>query len=202
MTVPMSVRKLSRPNDSWHRLPDVRAWTVSKDHKREGCETRPARKHEPEHTPKQAHAFHFVIAGRSLSAWEDPHSSRATAALELKIASSRQVLDLRIDPEDPTSPAYSEDTWARAVEFLRQAAKVSWDFSGKRLQVPEILPGPHGSIDLHWDARKFELLINIPAEVEQAASFYGDDRGTSTFKGTFAQGHLQSSIILWLNQQT
>jgi hypothetical protein len=48
------------------------------------------------------------------------------------------------------------------------------------VEAPKILPGPHGSIDLHWKMPKRELLINIPANPEEPGSYYGDDREEGT----------------------
>lgn len=53
------------------------------------------------------------------------------------------------------------------------------------VDLPEILPGPDGSIDLHWDYPGYEILINISAGPDAKVGFYGDDRSTVQVKGSF-----------------
>jgi hypothetical protein len=54
---------------------------------------------------------------------------------------------------------------------------------GRELPAPAILPGPNGSIDLHWKTPRFELLVNVPREEANPATFYGDDYGSLCIRG-------------------
>jgi hypothetical protein len=62
-------------------------------------------------------------------------------------------------------------------DFFRSTLNRERTFPGV---VISILPGPYGSIDLHWRTPKRELLINVPDDAEGPASYYGDDREEGT----------------------
>ena len=71
---------------------------------------------------------------------------------------------------------YTEETWKRAMEFLWKMAEVFYDrLGGRNFFPPAINPGPNGSIDLHWNQQKFELLLNFPASPVQFPSCHGAD---------------------------
>jgi hypothetical protein len=69
---------------------------------------------------------------------------------------------------------------------------------------PEIMPGPNGSMDLHWKTDARELLINVPPRSEETISYYGDDRAEDT-ENAIRGKNIESSpntewIFLWLTQ--
>lgn len=113
------------------------------------------------------------------------------------IEASRVILELELDEDEGQAP-YAEETWTRAVEFLKRNAKWVWDTFSRVVDLPEILPGPDGSIDLHWDYPTYEMLINIPADPMAKAGFYGDDRGEMSIKGKFDSNTFNHGLLLWL----
>lgn len=113
------------------------------------------------------------------------------------IEASRRILALEPD-EELGGVGYAEETWSRAAEFLRKYSKWLWDSTGHVLDAPKILPGPEGSIDIHWDEPNYEILINIPADPTAEAGFYGDDRGAIKMKGKFDATTLNHGLHLWL----
>lgn len=121
----------------------------------------------------------------------------ALTPLDEIIEASRAILELEPDEDEVQAP-YAEETWTRAVEFLRRNAKWVWDTFSRVMDLPEILPGPDGSIDLHWDYPGYEMLINVPADPTNKAGFYGDDRGEIQIKGTFDPGSHNHGLLLWL----
>lgn len=113
------------------------------------------------------------------------------------IDASRRILEL--EPDDELGEiGYAEETWLRAVEFLRKYSERLWNSAEHVLDAPKILPGPDGSIDIHWDEPNYEILINIPADPTVEAGFYGDDRGAISMKGTFDANTLNHGLHLWL----
>ena len=120
----------------------------------------------------------------------------ARSPLDEIIEASRAILELELD-EDETQTPYAEATWTRAVDFLRRNAKWVSDTLGRAVDLPEILPGPDGSIDLHWDYPGYETLINIPADRNAKAGFYGDDRGEIQIKGSFDPCSHNYGLLLW-----
>ena len=132
--------------------------------------------------------------------WFDDKPNAATpglSPLDEIIGASRAILELELD-EDEAQAGYAEETWTRAVEFLRRNAKWVWDTCSRVVDLPEILPGPDGSIDLHWDYPTYEMLINIPADPNAKAGFYGDDRGEMSIKGKFDSNTFNHGLLLWL----
>ena len=148
---------------------------------------------------------HGVYEGERFAHTEQPRwflrkLSPATPALyplDEIIEASRAILELELDEDEAQAP-YAEETWTRAVEFLRRNAKWIWDTLGLVVDLPEILPGPDGSIDLHWDYPGYEMLINIPADPTNKAGFYGDDRGEIQIKGSFDPRSHNYGVLLWL----
>lgn len=118
------------------------------------------------------------------------------------IQGSRNIMELEDDWDEEGSPGYSQSTWNRAVKFLLANALILWRRHKVCFGAPRILPGPYGSIDLHWRTPKRELLINVPADAEEPASYYGDDREEGT-ENAIRGKKLDSSpdsewIFLWL----
>lgn len=114
------------------------------------------------------------------------------------IRGSSSILDLEDGWDDEGSPACSEVAWARAAEFLTRHTQWLWDQYSRVLDAPDILPGPDGSVDLHWDYPSYEMLINFPAEPHAMAGFYGDDRGMVSVKGRFDPRAFNHGLLLWL----
>jgi hypothetical protein len=120
-------------------------------------------------------------------------------ALEAGIASSRAMLDLPDDWDDASSPGYDEATWQRAVRFLVRGVTRLWDDHGVGTDLADVFPGPRGSIDLDWRVRGHELLVNVPADPSQPATYYGDDgAGGKKIKGTLDPAAPNRWLLAWL----
>lgn len=119
-------------------------------------------------------------------------------SIEEAIEDSRSILDLEDDWDGEGSPAYAEDTWNRAIEFLIGNAQRLKNIWGIWIAAPSISPGPDGSIDLHWKTESRELLINIPADLNQPAGFYGDDNEKHRVKGTLEPSGRNEWLLMWL----
>jgi len=110
------------------------------------------------------------------------------------IDESRYLLNLT--DEDGQS-ACSYETWNRAVRFLSLCARHAWESLGVKIDVPAILLGPDGSVDLHWKFASYEMLINIPAEAAVLPSYYGDDQEGNSVKGNIASSD-NRGLLQWL----
>jgi hypothetical protein len=126
-------------------------------------------------------------------------ASRAVSPLEWAIAEAeRTILSLKDDWDEAGAVGYAAETWARAVRFLRTNA-VEATRLRREMPVPRILPGPSGSIDLHWRLTHFEMLVNIPADPTASVRFFGDDRAKSAVKGTIGdRGQAAVRLLPWL----
>lgn len=121
------------------------------------------------------------------------------ASLLPAIEKSRLMLTLSEDWDDEGSPAYEEQTWQRAVDFMLGTAIEFWRESGIIPEAPRIRKGPLESIDLHWLTPKRELLINVPATANASFDFYGDDRhGGHQVKGELDPNDSNHWLMHWL----
>jgi len=135
---------------------------------------------------------------------ETPHRFTSPIIKELgeAIQRSKVILELQEDWDEEGSPSYSESTWNRAAEFLFQNTSRIWRSHRLSLEIPKILQGPDGSIDLLWRTAKRDLLINLPANPAELGSFYGDDKEEGTKNAIRGTGVSISDdnewIFLWL----
>jgi hypothetical protein len=120
--------------------------------------------------------------------------------LEKAIEDSTYIRALPENWDDAGSLAINPRTWERAVTFLRASSLRLLQECGMHLEVPQILPGPAGSVDVHWQNDHFLMLINIrPAG---PSDFYGETRDGLTIKGTFIPETHDQGILSWLKQRT
>lgn len=130
----------------------------------------------------------------------DSETDNSLQAIEGAIESSRDLIDIEDDWDGEGSPGYLEQTWRRAAQFVREyAAHLAADY-GLKIPAPGILPGPDGSIDIHWESDSFELLVNIPADANERAEFYGDDHGSIYIKGNLDPSRVNQGLIEWLQK--
>jgi hypothetical protein len=118
--------------------------------------------------------------------------------LDKEIDRAREILELTDDWDGEGSPAYSQSTFDLAVAFLTSHSKYLWEHSCLHPPVPHIAPGPNGSIDLHWKRATWELLVNIPANTNEMAVFYGDNYGAQKIKGSIDPRQVNFGIATWL----
>jgi hypothetical protein len=126
-----------------------------------------------------------------------PKAATIPSGVEEAIESSKWILSLEDDWDENGTPKYSESTWKRACVFLIKQSELALELQ-KELPAPKILPGPEGSIDLHWKRAQFELLMNIPNDSSKPATFYGDDYGKSCIKGNLNPAASNPALIFWL----
>jgi|SRR5690242_3247331 len=107
---------------------------------------------------------------------------------------AEKLLAFKGDPEDESFVPISDKTIDRAVRLLTPYVTL---FSTAKYSI-RVLPGPDGSVDVHWKNPARELLINIPADLNEPASFYGDDYGKFSIKGKMDTSSLHPSVLMWL----
>ena len=125
-------------------------------------------------------------------------------AFDKSLENSRSLLDLKDNWDGEGSAGYTKSTWTRARDFLFRHAFRFFRSQKKCFDPPEILPGPNGSIDLHWKTDARELLINVPARPEDTIAYYGDDEAEGT-ENAIRGKNIESSkdpgwIFLWLTK--
>jgi hypothetical protein len=115
-----------------------------------------------------------------------------------EIERSQEMLSWGDDWDDEGSPHFEEATWKRATGFLERHARLLFK-RGAVLPTPRILPGPNGSIDLHWETNGRELLINV-SPGNTLAGFYGEAAGKTSIKGKvdLDSSDLGLGLFTWL----
>ena len=138
-----------------------------------------------------------VHTGSSAIALDLPASTRD---VEVAIERSRRILDLKHGWDDEDAlPCI--DAWHRAIAFLRCQAEWAARHFSLALPAPEIMPLASGSVDLHWDTEEYELLINVPGDPKQPATFYGDDRGSQHVKGALVPEAADEGLLQWITRR-
>ena len=136
------------------------------------------------------------------TAWE-PHTEEEPiacndTALEEEIERAQDILENSDAWIEDGVSMYTEATLDRAVAFLKAQSDELRKSHGLHIPVPNIGPGPRGTIDLHWKQKNWELLVNIPATVDQMASFYGDNYGVQKIGGSIDPTAFNLGIANWL----
>lgn len=125
---------------------------------------------------------------------------RATEVVELldSIERSKAMLNIRDNWDGEGSPGYSEDTWKRAVNFLLSMRRIAREQFQTQIAAPVISPADQGSIDVFWRNSGRNLLINIPADPMQSASYYGERNPEDTVCGTARVNSERPDLVAWL----
>ena len=117
-----------------------------------------------------------------------------------KIENSKFILELKDNWDDENSKGYSEKTYLNAINFFHRYTQWIWDEKGVIIDSPNILPGNEGSVDLFWNKKSYDLLINIPTYPNNVARFYGDNKKDSKIEGAFSLNSFNQGIFLSLLQ--
>ncbi|MBI4659486.1 MAG: hypothetical protein HY735_11655 [Verrucomicrobia bacterium] len=118
------------------------------------------------------------------------------------IERSRAVVNRPQDPSDELGLTCSQETWRRAIRTLTAHALSVWQKARVVIRSPVISAGPDGSVDLYWTAAPYGLLLNVPANPKQPATYYGDDAANPDCNRT--SGKLESTkqvdpgVLMWL----
>lgn len=94
--------------------------------------------------------------------------------LDVEIEKSKYMLSYEDDWDDEGSVGYTQETWTKAVTFVKKLRKWFLQYSTMSFPVPKIYHGPHGTIDLIWKNENIRFIINIPID-DSIGSYYGDD---------------------------
>ena len=87
------------------------------------------------------------------------------------IEDSKYLLSFKKDWDDEGSEPYNKEVWDRATLFV--LCNAEWLLSKNLpMYIPDILPGPDGSIDISWETEKFDCLLNFPDDNSGLAHYY------------------------------
>lgn len=118
------------------------------------------------------------------------------------VAESRAMLDLNHDWDGEGSPAYNEATWDRAAHLVVDSTTRFWRASRVLPPAPIITNGPDGGVDIVWRSGDRKLLINIPEEPKDVATFYGRDleHDHYSLQGECVPSHHNEWLLVWLTK--
>lgn len=115
------------------------------------------------------------------------------------IEQSRSLLQLEDDWDGAGTRGYAEQTWHRVVEFLVRYATALWEQHRTVTESLEILPDTEGALAIDWRTGNGELLITVPDNPAQEASYYADNgSGRRKSKGTLDTSVLERWLVCWL----
>jgi hypothetical protein len=117
-----------------------------------------------------------------------------------RLERSRAMLALADDWDGEGSPGYAEETWRRAAELVVNAATAHRRLRGGEAPAPIITKGDEGSIDVQWRAPQRNILINVPAALDEPVTFYAhDDKNPQRdFGGELDASAGNEQLLVWL----
>jgi len=116
-------------------------------------------------------------------------------ALDAEIEHATRLMLRQRDAEDEV---YNQETLDRAIAFLKRHVSYVWESRATTAPLPAIGPGPAKSVDLYWKQSSWKLLVNIPADKDSEATFYGDDYGKNKTEGSLDANSISKTIVSWL----
>lgn len=118
------------------------------------------------------------------------------------VEDSRGIFNRQPDPSDDLALACSQETWRRATKILIDHALSIWEKLTVAIRPPVISAGPEGSVDLYWSSDPYGLLLNVPADPKQPATYFGDDAtnpDSNRTSGKLDPGKpIDVGILMWL----
>jgi len=100
-----------------------------------------------------------------------------------------------------STKSYKLKTLNKARLFLLSLTRDFWNIYQQELEIPLIVPGIDGDIDLEWNNKKFHLLVSIPEDNKTLAGLYGNNRKKDEIKYNFNNDGLNVKLIAWLKRQ-
>jgi hypothetical protein len=117
---------------------------------------------------------------RALNVADPPNLHELEAAFEKSLS----MLDWEDNWDGEGSPHYERATWERARIFVLRSAREAWLTDNGPIEPPVVGPGPHGAIDLLWRNDTRKLIITIPPNEEDHATFYYENNSDESIEGT------------------
>lgn len=124
----------------------------------------------------------------------------ALSSIGQQVEQSRSMLSLEDNWDGEGSVGYNEETWQRAARVVVDSALRSWKTHRRVPPTPVISNGPDGSIDIVWRSSHRKLLLNVPEDPQDVATFYGRDleRGHSVVQGETDPLQNNEWLLGWL----
>lgn len=118
--------------------------------------------------------------------------------LQQLVAESRSILGWHEVIDGRATQRIETDTFERAVRLLEELTRRAAESPSVRFPLPRISPSPDGSIDLLWEDRNFELLINVPAGSRSRATFAGEKANQIRLTGETDPEKPADILLKWI----
>lgn len=135
-------------------------------------------------------------------AWESTPRGRShfLDGFLMAVDQAREILSWDDDWDGEGSPRYEEETLQRATHFLLDGVRQLTAECSVSVHVPRILPGPDGSIDIHWQLHDRQMLLNIPASVDEPVEYFGQKESGGSIKGNFYLSDPDLEPLTWVKR--
>lgn len=143
-----------------------------------------------------------TLARRSAEQPVLPFIAPELALIADAIENSKVIFNRQPDPTDDFALVCSHETWQRATKILFDHALSIWEKLTVAIRPPVISAGPEGSVDLYWASDPHGLLLNVPADPKQPATYFGDDATNPDSNRTSGKldptKPIDIGILMWL----
>jgi hypothetical protein len=113
-----------------------------------------------------------VVRSRRKHAYSLPED---LSHISMAIEESKEMVSRPQDTSNEIETVCGQQTWQRAVVILAAHVKKVWMYARVKVKAPVISPGPKSSVDIYWLPSPYGLLLNVPANLEEPVTYYGDD---------------------------
>ncbi len=113
-------------------------------------------------------------------------------------AAIRKISVLEDDWDGEGAGKFQGGMLARVANFVKQLATRAWQVKQRVIKPPSILPCPDGSVDIQWRSREFDLLVNVPGDINDPITFSADDYRGNEARGTCDLDASNPVLVSWL----
>lgn len=119
------------------------------------------------------------------------------------LEAARKILSLPGDFDGYGTVPFTEETWQRSYKFLRRMLVQLREGFDVDLEPPMVSIGENSSVEFYWSTPTFELLVTIPNDVKERASFLGRNlkRG-ARIVDTFDPASYHPGLVAWIVNRT
>ena len=98
-----------------------------------------------------------------------------TEELEWKLSKNKDRILTNWDNKE--NEEFNEENWNRTIDLIKHLITNLWT-DDIDITIPDILPHPDGSFDIHWRGKNFHLTITIPSVSNMTIDIYGQKFGS------------------------
>lgn len=117
-------------------------------------------------------------------------------ALEAELLARRSRFEELAASDENSFLPYDEAAWRRAVDVVTRLTMRLRAAGVDVSELPDLLPAGSDSIDIEWEMRGRDLLVNVPPD--SGRPVYGRREGSPSIKGTLASREDEDLLIHWL----